>query len=244
VTLGDVVAACAARLGDQAPSVLARIAGPLGDAARAALPGVQPSKERRAEIAAYARAPASPAQLRSVDASWIESALAELPPRARRALSASDASDPLDVWLARTVTAVLPVIAVDGLPREPAATRSWLRGIALDQIAFAVGATSAAAMPALRDAAARITRPPRAGRLGPQRAAVLRVKDARLDDEASLLGVAARALAPHLVHQRHGIRAIAARLPRDLGLAFTRDVAAFSSTTLDLVPAWEALVES
>jgi hypothetical protein len=45
--------------------------------------------------------------MRSIHATWIEAALADLPPRARTALSAPS-NDPIDVWLARWATAAFP----------------------------------------------------------------------------------------------------------------------------------------
>jgi hypothetical protein len=226
VSLGDVVAACAARLGDDARAVLARIGGSLGASARA-VPAL--ARERRAEIAAVARVPGAPAALRGVHPSWIEAALARLPARARTALSAPH--DATDVWLARCATAELALVTVVWIPREPAA---WLRRIALEQLAFALG-PRAAALPELRDVVVR-------GRdLGPQRAAVERCRDAKLGDETALIRVAARALAPHLAHQPHGLRVISRRLPREVGLEFERVVVECSSVAIDQVPAWSAL---
>jgi hypothetical protein len=119
--IAKAIAAAAHALGDRAAGVLAKIGGPLGDAARAAFGeldalGVEASRRRRAEWAALARAPV-PAGLRSVHGSWIEHALAELPPRARHAI-AEGARDRVDVWLARWACAEL--VAMTAVDREVA----------------------------------------------------------------------------------------------------------------------------
>ena len=233
---GDPVAAalalCAERLGSEhAAAVLARLGGPMGDMVRSVRVG---DTQWRAETIAAARA-AAPAWLRFVHPSWIEAALAELPARARTAL-ASGASDPIDLWLARFACASLP-------PLAPAArdVAGWLRSIALDQVAFAVGPEAAAAQPALAPAAARIARPPRHGALGSQRAAIVRCRGVRLDDESALHLVAARALAPHLADAPLARWQLTRRLPRVQGLAVDRELVAAATTPLDQVPSWTAL---
>jgi len=108
--LGEAIAAAANVLGERAERVLDKIGGAIGEAARTARAELDAlddaaSRRRRAEWAAAARAPV-PAGLRAVHASWIEHALAELPPRARRAV-AEGARDPVDTWLARWACAEL-----------------------------------------------------------------------------------------------------------------------------------------
>ncbi|HEX7843877.1 MAG TPA: hypothetical protein VF469_40660, partial [Kofleriaceae bacterium] len=74
--------ALAAACGDR--DVLARLGGPLGAAARAE-GTVLPDRATRIRRMAIARA-AVPEGMRGVHPSWIEAALAELPPRARTAV--------------------------------------------------------------------------------------------------------------------------------------------------------------
>ncbi len=123
--------ALAAACGDRA--VLARLGGPLGEAARAAhdrlarTAGPDARRALRAGWAAAARAPVPPG-IRGVHPSWIEAALAELPARARADLArgglgagAGDGAgetrtgagetgeaDRVAVWLTRWACAGLP----------------------------------------------------------------------------------------------------------------------------------------
>src|SRR5512140_2383302 len=99
VVAGALAAAC------RDPDVLARLAGPLGAAARAAIPAAS-DRAARVRWAAAARAPV-PAGLRGVHPSWIEAGLAGLPARARAAV-ASGGGDAVDTWLARWATASIP----------------------------------------------------------------------------------------------------------------------------------------
>ncbi len=242
--VASAIATCAARLGDDATAVLSRLAGPLGDDARAAaralaaLDGAT-AKHRRAEITALARLPGVAAS-RGVDPSWIDVALESLPERARTAVGAM-ATDPTDVWLARWALSSLPARTDQRLPD---ALVAWLHAIALDQLAFALGAQAATAgsPPALREAAARIAQPPRLGALGTARAALVRCRGATLDDEASLLAIAGRALAPHLASQPLAILALTRRLPYAQGSLLERELVAHAATSLAEAPTWEALV--
>jgi hypothetical protein len=126
--IGEALAVAAHALGADAAAVLARIGGAVGVAARAAageLAALDPraARRRRAEWAAIVRAPV-PAGLRAIDPTWIEAALAELPPRARAAVAhaggvatagptieagsaAESQRGSIDVWLARTACAEL-----------------------------------------------------------------------------------------------------------------------------------------
>jgi len=244
--VASALASCAARLGDDATAVLSRLAGPLGDDVRAAARALAAldaatAKHRRAEVAALARSPAL-AAIRRIDHSWLEAALVELPERARTAVD-SPPTNPTDVWLARWALSSIPP-QVD--QRPPDVLLAWLRSIALDQLALALGpqAATASAPPALRAAVARITRPPRLDALGPARAALVRCRDATLDDESSLLAIAGRALAPHLASQPLAILALTRRLPYPQGSLLERELVAHAATPLDQVPTWDALVAS
>lgn len=262
---GDAVAeALAAACGD--PAVLARIGGPLGEAARAALgrmareAGPEAQRALRAAWAAVAMAPV-PAGLRGVHVSWIEAALAELPERARAELASGGASgDPAAVWLVRRACAGFPPMpAADavGPPRsldEAVRLRGddlmiWLAEVGADQLALALGAAGGDAVVAaaramgapagtwLQRAAARIGVAPRAGALGPVRAAIGRCRVTL--DERALLEIGARAIAPHV--DALARRRLAVRLPRPIGLAVAAALAAFSGAPLDQAPAWRAL---
>ncbi len=284
-----LAAACADR------AVLARIGGPLGEAARAALDRLERTErteraERpeqakradqanrssarralRAEWAAAARAPVPPG-LRGVHPSWIEAALAVLPARARADLArgaveagggGSGAADPYDVsddriacWLVRWACAGLPPMPEANVEGPPASLdqavrlradelAAWLAEVGADQLALAVGAAGVHALSAaaqvvgarLTRAAARIGVSPRAGALGPVRAAITRCR-VSLDDRA-LLVIGARALAPHAAALAR--RQLAVRLPRPLGLAVADALESFARAPLDQAPAWRAL---
>jgi len=237
--IADALAACADRLGADATAVLARLAGPIGDAARVAARELaaldEPArKRRRAELAAQLRSPV-PVQLRGVHASWVEIVLAELPGRARTAI-AGESITPIDVWLGRWATSSFPFPGNDLVVREPLA---WLSSIAHDQLAFAL---QDAAPPLLADARARIARTPRRDALGPHRLALVRCRGAVLDDPASLVAIAGRALAPHVAANTLACLALTRRLPYVLGLVLERELAANAATPLDDAPTWDALV--
>lgn len=238
--IGELLAACADRLDADATAVLARLAGPLGDVAREAarehaLLDEPARKRRRAELAAQVRSPVPP-QLRVVHPTWIEAALAELPARARTAI-AGEATDPIDVWLARWATASLPLPGGERVPH--ADPRAWLLAIAEDQLAFALGTGAPAALAA---AVARIATPPRHGALGPHRAALARCRGASLDDPASLIAIAGRALAPHLADDALARLHLTRRLPYALGAVLERELVGSAATPIDHVPKWNALL--
>ena len=203
-----------------------RLGGSLGAAARAAL--AEPAtRQERARWLAEARAPL-PAGLRNVDASWIETELDELPPRARRAL-ASGGGSATDVWLVRWACAHIPPLPA---VRELHAPRSiedvvamarlaeWLEAVGLQQLHYAVSL----AVPG----AAR--RP----ELGPARVVLERCKlgDARR--------IAARAIAPY--SDAWTARQTAVRLPRPLGLSIEAELLAHARDPIEHAPAWSALV--
>lgn len=257
-----VAAALAVACTDRA--VLARIAGPLGEAARAAAEqlaslGERERRVQRATWSAAARAPIPPG-LRGIDPSWIEAALEPLPARAREAL-ASGPTDLASVWLARCACAQFPPMpAIDAAlarPRTPAdvarlspsALRDWLEDIGADQLAFALGVNArdvVAAMHAKKGtvpishdrlalAIGRISRPPRAGQLGDRRVAIERAKLTL--DEAALVRIGARAIAPFLSSLDR--QRLMLRLPAELGRVLADDLRAYA--TDDRGPAWPAL---
>ncbi len=237
--IGAARAVAAERLGDHAQSVLARLAGPIGHAAREAAAELarmdaSTRKRRRAEVTALSRAAVS-AGLRGVHPSWIEAVLAELPARARAAL-ADGATDPVDVWLARWATSSFPSEAGD----DARYSIEWLVGIGADQFAFALG-EQARALPSLAAAVARIDRPPRVGQLGPKRAAIARCHDISLDDDLAFVRVACRALAPHLAVDQVARLQLIRRLPRALGIVVERELSAHAATSFDQCPTWAAL---
>ena len=253
-TLGRAVAAAC---GDR--GVLARIGGALGVAARAeaaalAQLGASEARTRRAVAAAAVRSPV-PAGLRGIDASWIEAALAGLPPRARDALAAGP-SDAIGVWLARWAAATLPALpslepararpteVADVARLAPAAILAWLEEVGLDQLAFALGAHAPAAIARvgarLADAIARIGRAPRGGQLGPRRQAVARARRFGEPGGPRLVELGARALAPHL--DAATARQLVHRLPRPVGLELLDELDAHRPTAGVDAPAWSALI--
>ncbi|HVK87795.1 MAG TPA: hypothetical protein VM513_26935 [Kofleriaceae bacterium] len=150
-----IAAALAVACTDRA--VLARIAGPLGEAARTAAAqlsslGDRERRVQRATWSAAVRAPIPPG-LRGIDPSWIETALAPLPGRAREALAAGP-TDPASVWLLRwacarfpPMPAIEPSLARPRTPADvvrvaPAALRDWLEDVGADQLAFALGSNA------------------------------------------------------------------------------------------------------
>lgn len=246
VVAGALAAAC------RDPDVLAGLAGPLGDAARAAIPAAF-DRATRVRWSAIARAPV-PAGLRGVHPSWIEAALTDLPARARAAV-ASGSGDEVDVWLARWATASIPpmpavtaarVTSVDSATRVDAKTlEAWLADTGTDQLALALGAAGDGAVTAaarivgdwLIAAAARITVAPRVGALGPVRAAIGRCR-VTLDDRA-LVRIGARAIAPYIDPQAR--QQIMHRLPRPLGLVIGDELAASAHLAVADAPRWDAL---
>lgn len=249
VLAGALAAAC------RDPAVLGRIAGPLGLAARAALPAAS-DRGARVRSAAAARTPV-PAGLRGVHPSWIEAALAELPERARQAV-ASGGGDAASVWLARWATASIPpmpavtaarVVSLDTALRASAGTlERWLADTGADQLAFALATAGDAGEPAvaaaarivgerLVAAAARIERAPRAGALGPIRAAIARSRVV-LDDVA-LVRIGARAVAPYVDPLAR--LTIMHRLPRAIGSIVGGELLAAARSPRSDSPRWQAL---
>ncbi len=236
--------------------VLARIGGAIGREARAAAAELAGDPmARRAQRAAWIaelRAPV-PAGLRAIDASWIEAALAGLPDAARVAIAAGG-GDPTATWLARWACAALPAM----LPVQPGPPHdlvhamqlgredllAWLAEVGADQLAFALAGNPALAAAQravgqrLVAAADRITRAPRAGELGSRRAALIRC---RLPlDEATLVRIGARAIAPRLDHPL-AARRLVVRLPRTLGSILAddlRDASGEGPSWLALAAAW------
>ena len=249
--LAVTLATATARLGDEATAVLLRLGGALGGSVRNAALQLanldEPTRKlQRAQAAALARTPSLGA-VRGVHPTWIEAALAELPARARTAIG-GESHEPIDIWLARWALAALPPMPPTGpaelvamLAREPAQIAGWLASIALDQLAFALGAVPDSAPAPLRAAAARIVRAPRHGALGSQRATARRCRGFLLDDASSLLALASRALAPHLALQPLSALQLTRRLPYDQGNIVEAELIAGAETALADVPAWAAL---
>lgn len=221
-------AALAAVCDDQ--GMLGRIGGSLGEAARA-------GGDRG--VLAGARS-AVPSGLRGVDPSWIEAALAALPPRARIVL-AEGPRDEADVWLARRACAGIPPLPaidpalarparpIDVLRMAPRAVRDWLIEVGRDHLAFAVG-EHARALPELAAAVARISRAPRAGELGARRDAIARGTGAPFT-------VGVRALAPHL--EPLLARALVLRFPHPDALGIASELTAHRDGRSG---AWSALI--
>jgi hypothetical protein len=263
--IGEALAVAATRLGDDATRVLARLGGPLGDDARRAASQLarqrgDEHKATRASWAAIARAPAPPG-LRGVHPSWIEAALDELPPRARTAVAAGGGA-PVDVWLARRACAGIPEMppvrrrsstwpsSVDAATTLDAGElQAWLERVGFDQLAIvtaqAGGIDAAAAALGtrgddLRAAVLRIARPPRAGSLGPARAAALRCRGLALDPLAIAL-IGARSIAPHVAMVPLARRRLALRLPVALGRRVEHELASHANSPVDQCPTWTAL---
>jgi len=224
--IGEALALIAEPLGDAGPRVLARLRGFGPDGIAVAAIG------SRAHVLAAVRAPVPPS-LRRVHPTWIEHALDQLPERARTVL-ASGVAGPVDVWLARWATSTLPPV---GDLRDAV---GWLSSVGADQFAFALG-EQARAVPALVAAAVRIAKPPRAGELGPKRAAIERCTDVSLDDDLAFARVACRALAPHLAANQLARLELMRSLPRTLGVVIARELALHARASIDHCPSWAAL---
>lgn len=245
---GALAAAC------RDPEVLARLAGSIGEAARAAN-AIGYDHKQRMRWASSARTPV-PAGLRGVHGSWVEAGLEGLPARARGAVASGGGIVAADAWLARWATsAIPPMLAVDATERWPssidaavrldaARLRAWLERVGADQLALALGAAGGDAVasavrvvgPTLRDAVVRIAKPPRLGALGSARAAIARSR-VELDDRA-LVRIGARAIAPY-VDALARLR-LMHRLPRAIGLAIG-EALMFHGAPLSDAPRWTAL---
>ncbi|MBX3162350.1 MAG: hypothetical protein KF773_40675 [Deltaproteobacteria bacterium] len=246
--IGEVLAAAC-----RDPEVLARIGGPAGAAARAALSEAPLDRRRRAAWAVQARATV-PAGLRGVHPSWIEAGLAGLPARARADV-ANAAADPAGVWLARwAIGGIPPMPAIatkqgaqvthpanldEALAMSGVDLRAWLLRTGVDQVA-AAAVLGGLAPPALREAIARVQVPPRAGALGAPRAIAARCAGVALDDDG-LLRIAARAIAPHAAARPLADLVLAHRLARSEGLAVLAELRAHVTSPLSAVPTWAAL---
>src|SRR5690606_33086445 len=119
--------------------------------------------------------------------------------------------------------------------------------VGADQLALAIGAAGAAGAEALvaaarivgdrlTRAAARIGAAPRAGALGPARAAIVRSR-VTLGDPA-LIVIGARARARHAGAPAR--RQLAARRPRPLGLGVADALGADARAPVELAPSWGA----
>lgn len=218
--------------------ILAHLGGPLGEAARATAAELRRTPEpARKQARAMAAALARGASVRGIHPSWIEAALAGLPPRARRDL-APGTFEPTSVWLARWAHAALAPLPEADLARPRTAGDiarvadpiEWLSNVGADQLAFAAGASRFVEPAVVK----RVAEAPRAGRLGDRRDAIRRCTLV-LDDDA-LVRIGARTVAPHT--DAFGRRALVLRLPRPRGLAVLAELQQFAAT----VPiAWAAI---
>jgi hypothetical protein len=239
------------------PAVLARIGGPIGDAARDAaadLAEMPPDEARgwRVRMIAALRAPIPPG-IRGVHPTWIEAGLVGLPARARTAII-STAPSPADVWLARWALAAIPPLPAidlalatprslaDALRLAPQALTNWLANAGADQLAHALASQPEALRALARVvgdrvviAATRIKHAPRAGALGPTRDAITRCKGDATNDLLVRIGV--RALAPHT--DALSRRQLALRLPQNLGLL--DELVTHATLPIERAPTWAAL---
>lgn len=232
--LGDAVAIAAERLGEDAACVLARLAGPLGHEAREAAARLGRLSEgarlrRQRDVATTVRAPV-PTGLRDVHPSWTEQALEPLPVQTRAVL-AIGATGPVEVWLARWATAEAPPVP-HGDGRDPV---RWLSNIGADQFAHALGEAARGAA-GLVEACERITQPPRAGELGPKRAALARCRGVSLDDELAFVRVGTRALAPHLATDQLACLQLLRKLPQAIAIVVERELRVHATTSVELCP--------
>ena len=244
------------------PSVLARIGGPIGEAARDAAAelaemSVSTARTWRVRLIAALRSPIPPG-IRGVHPSWIEAGLEGRPERARTALSAAS-TELVDVWLARWACAELPPLP----PIDPAVTTArspaelarlssaklvgWLANAGADQLAFALRSKPDALQAIARSlgtegdrivaAVRRIGTPPRAGALGSTRDAIARCRGDASPDLLILIG--ARAIAPHTDPLSR--RQLAVRLPRPRGLAVLAELVRHAADPIERAPSWDAL---
>jgi hypothetical protein len=161
----------------------------------------------------------------------------------------------VDVWLARRATAgFVPLEPTrPGPPRTPRdiATLApddalrWLADVGLDQLAHALTgpwiATAAASLgPAFAIAQARIVTPPRAGALGPQRAALERCRDQVSFDSDARVIIGARTIAPFVPALAR--RALALRIARPLGERVFAALEQLARADPARGPSWPALV--
>lgn len=255
--IGELIAASC-----EDPSVLARIGGSIGDAARDAsteLAVMSPTDARtwRARLIAAVRAPIPPG-LRGVHGSWIEAGLDGLPARVREALGGS-ARDPIEVWLVRWACTELPPLPpvdpslvapaeIEDAPKLSAdALVAWLANLGADQLAYAlrskpdalqaIAATLGREMDRVVAAVRRITAPPRAGALGTTRDAIARCRGEAGAD--LLLVIGARTIAPYTDPMLR--RQLAVRLPRPRGLLVLTELRARAGDPIERAPAWDAL---
>lgn len=225
---GALAAACSD------PEVLARLGGSLGGATSPS------SKQARALAMAAVRAPAS---LRGIHGTWIEAALAGLPPRARVELAAGGMRDRIAVWLARWASAALvplppadverPRTIADAARMTADDLARWLVDVGSDQLAFALDNDLGGR---LAVAAARIAKPPRAGKLGDRRAAIARCEGER--DEEMYVLIGARTIAPYtdaIVR-----RQMALRFPRTRGERILFELAKWAETAG--TASWDAII--
>jgi hypothetical protein len=229
MTPAEAIAVACARLGARGPGVLARIAGPIGKAAAAAVRG-------RREV--------FPDGITGVHTSW----LAALPPPPH--------ATPVRIWLARRACAGIPPMPPiaharrrpatldDALALTAAQLREWLVGIGIDQLVYAVGPGAALddlihRAPRAAASAQRIALAPRLGQLGPRRAAIARSRGT-LDDTLPLR-IGARAIAPYVARQPLARVQLRYRLSKPWGELIDSELRAHAADPLEHAPTWLAL---
>lgn len=259
--IAEAIAAAAFVLGDDAPGVLARFAGPIGEELHELVAsGIMADKADRAAWSAFVRAPV-PAGIRGIDPSWIETALDGVPEQARVAVAAGGGT-PARVWLARWacarfVTMPQPIedpsfdrdLTIDDVVAMPGdRLRVWLDDVGADQLAVALAAAGPEAIASgirvagerVAQAAARIHEPPRKGNLGPIRAAIERCRGIVLDEHSTIV-IGARTIAPYVAGRALARERIMLRLPRDTGLAVGAALLEHAADPVERAPSWSAL---
>jgi hypothetical protein len=166
-----------------------------------------------------------------------------LPPRARVELAAGGMRDPVAVWLARWASAALAPLPPSDVKR-PRTMRDvtrmtaddlarWLVDVGSDQLAFALNNDLGGR---LAVSAARIAKPPRAGKLGDRRAAIARCEGER--DEEMYVLIGARTIAPYT--DRIVRRQIALRFPRTRGERILFELAKWAE--MAGTASWDAII--
>lgn len=260
--IGEAIAAACSD-----PDVLARLGGPLGEAARtaaAALTTLAPDarKATRARWAATVRTPVPPG-LRGVHGSWIEAQLAPLPRRARTDLAAGG-GDRVGVWLVRWACADVPALpplplgarapvdVATAIARPAPVLEHWLERVGADQVVMLAIASRTTElvqrMPGaigglLRASLARVWPFFRKDLMGSLREMTRRCADTPLE-QRGLIRIGARTIAPYLAAELGAGEQLVHRLPRELGLVLRGELRAFAATPLAASPTWRAIAAS
>lgn len=268
-TVARVLAAAAVL--DGGVAALARVAGPLGAAARAEaarlLAVAGPGRALAiAEVVAPARA-ARPPYADAIHPEWLEAAVAGDDARARDVvLGAAAVTAPVRVWLERRALGGLRAMAAGEVTRLQAigelagARPDWLalrlERLGLRQLAHATGGAPRAELaalaarlgrrgPAFVEASARLAAlgERAAARLGPRRAAQARVDGVRVaQDDLAFVAIGARAIAPYVAAHGGDLPwQLAQRLPVAPGRRVLVELQQWASAPLAEAPAWEEI---